>query len=106
MINEVYVSYRSRTFWYVEYCIRITVTTFIPTFFERITTAYDRNSFSFFFSFIAIDKQTTAVTQSTCGVHHVAVHFVFKLNIVISQFSRKNSTQRIFIFFALNTNHL
>ena len=49
MINEVSVSYRSRTFWYVEYCIRITVTTFIPTFFERITTAYDRNSFSFFF---------------------------------------------------------
>ena len=60
----------------------------------------------FFFSFIAMDEQTTAVTQSTCGVHHVAVHFVFKLNIVISQFSRKNSTQRIFIFFALNTNHL
>ena len=43
----------------------------------------------FFFSFIAIDEQTTAVTQSTCGVHHVAVHFVFKLNIVISQFSLK-----------------
>lgn len=33
MINEVSVSYRSRTFCYVEYCIRITVTTFIFTFF-------------------------------------------------------------------------
>ena len=60
-----------------------------PPFFERITAAYDRNSFIFFFSFIAIDEQTTAVTQSACGVHHVAVHFVFKLNIVISQFSLK-----------------
>ena len=48
MINEVSVSYRSRTFCYVEYCIRITVTTFIFTFFERIT-AYDRNSFIYFF---------------------------------------------------------
>ena len=58
MINEVSVSYRSRTFWYVEYCIRITVTTFIPTFFERITTAYDRNSFSFFFHLLQlINKQ-------------------------------------------------
>ena len=53
-----------------------------------------------FFSFIATDEQVTAVTQSTCGVHHVAVNFVFKLNIVISQFSRKKSTQRIFFFFS------
>ena len=106
MINEVYVSYRSRTFWYVEYCIRITVITFIPTFFLKNNSSLWQKFFYLFFSFIAIDEQTAAVTQSTCGVHHVAVHFVFKLNIVISQFSRKNSTQRIFIFFALNTNHL
>ena len=106
MINEVYVSYRSRTFWYVEYCIRITVITFIPTFFLNNNSSLRQKFFYLFFSFIAIDEQTTAVTQSTCGVHHVAVNFVFKLNIVISQFSRKNSTQRIFIFFALNTNHL
>ena len=48
-----------------------------------------------FFSFIAIDEQTTAVSQSTCGVHHVAVNFVFKLNIVISQFARKKSITQI-----------
>ena len=53
----------------------------------------------FFFSFIAIDEQTTAFTQSTCGVHHVAVHFVFKLNIVISQFSRKK-VHRESLFFS------
>ena len=46
----------------------------------------------FFFSFPAIDEQTTAVAQSTFGVLHVDFHFVFKLNIVISQFSQKKST--------------
>ena len=32
MINEVSVSYHSRMFWNVKYCIRITVIKFISTF--------------------------------------------------------------------------
>lgn len=87
MINEVSVNYRSRMFCYVKYCIRITVIYFISTLFWR-----DNNSLwqiDSFFSFPAIDEQTTAVTQSTFGVLHVDFHFVFKLNIVISQFSQK-----------------
>ena len=60
-----------------------------PPFFEGITTAYDK---LILFSFPAIDEQTTAVTQSTFGVLHVDFHFVFELNIGISQFSQKTST--------------
>ena len=58
-----------------------------PPFFEGITTAYDKLILCF--SFPAIDEQTTAVTLSTFGVLHVDFHFVFKLNIVLSQFSQK-----------------
>ena len=62
MINEVSVSYRSRTFCYVEYCIRITVTTFIFTFFWKNNNSLWQKFFYLFifFSFIAIDEQTTA----------------------------------------------
>ena len=59
-----------------------------------------------FFSFIAIDEQTTAVTQSTCGVHNAAVNFVFKFKRrYMSVLSKKEYAKNLF-FFALNTNQL
>ena len=54
MINQVSVSYRSRMFWYVEYCIRITVITFIPTYFWKNNNSWWQKFFKFFFHLLQL----------------------------------------------------